>query len=125
MPRDHGKLSVTIFWFRENSWEPTFISFNVQKHVVKHTLKLKNISAYYYLQKTSMSIIKCQTKVNLSVKCACTKASKTPDSSSIKLKKYPHLKCSQYRSCFLIQRFGPHHRFNSEIVTKRLYCNCC
>ena len=58
MPRDHGKLSVTIFWFLENSWEPTFISFNVQKHVVKHTLKLKNISVYYYLQKPSMSIIK-------------------------------------------------------------------
>ena len=33
------------FFFRENSWEPTFISSNVQKHVVKHTdtLKLKNI----------------------------------------------------------------------------------
>ena len=29
---------------------------NVQKHVVKHTLKLKNIRVYYYLQKTSMSI---------------------------------------------------------------------
>ena len=45
MPRNHGKPSVTIFCFRENSWEPTFISSNVQKHVVKHTdtLKLKNI----------------------------------------------------------------------------------
>ena len=31
VPRDHGKLSVTIFWFCENSWQPTFISFNVQK----------------------------------------------------------------------------------------------
>jgi len=38
------KPLVTIFWFRENSWEPTFISFNVQKHVVKHTFKLKNIT---------------------------------------------------------------------------------
>ena len=51
MPRDHGK---PIFWFHENSWEPTFISFNVQKHVVKHTLKLKNVSGYnYYLRKMS------------------------------------------------------------------------
>ena len=32
------------------------MSFNVQKHVVKHSLKLKNISVYYYLQKPSMSI---------------------------------------------------------------------
>ena len=47
VPRDHGKPSVTIFWFQENSWEPTFISFNVQKHVGKHTFKLKNISEYY------------------------------------------------------------------------------
>ena len=38
--------------------EPTFISFKVQKHVVKHTLKLKNISVFYYLQKNLMSIIK-------------------------------------------------------------------
>ena len=39
MQRDHGKLfaSVTIFWFLEN-------------------LKLKDISVYYYLQRTSMSI---------------------------------------------------------------------
>ena len=29
---------------------------NVQKHVVKHTLKLKNIRVYHYLQKTSVSI---------------------------------------------------------------------
>ena len=56
MPRDHRKPSVTIFWFCENSWGPTFISFNAQKHVVKHTLKLKNIIVYYYLQKTSRSI---------------------------------------------------------------------
>ena len=28
-------------------WEPTFISFNEQKHVFKHTFKLKNISVYY------------------------------------------------------------------------------
>ena len=28
------------------------------KHIAKHALKLKNISVYYYLQKTSMSIIK-------------------------------------------------------------------
>ena len=32
------------------------ISFNVQKHVVKHPLKSKNIRVYYYLQKTSMSV---------------------------------------------------------------------
>ena len=51
MSRDQGKPSVTIF----GSWKPTFISFYVQKHV-KHTLKLKNISMYYYLQKASMSI---------------------------------------------------------------------
>ena len=39
MQRDHGKpfASVTIFWFLEN-------------------LKLKDISVYYYLQRTSMSI---------------------------------------------------------------------
>ena len=36
--------------------EPTFISCNVQKRVVKHTLKLKNTSVYYYVQKTSVSI---------------------------------------------------------------------
>ena len=29
---------------------------DVQKDVVKHTLKLKNIRVYYYLQKTSVSI---------------------------------------------------------------------
>ena len=32
MPRDHEKLSVTIFCFHENLWKPTFISSNVQKH---------------------------------------------------------------------------------------------
>ena len=50
MPRNHGKPLVTIFWFGENSWEPTFISFNVQKCVVEHTSKLKDIGVYYYLQ---------------------------------------------------------------------------
>ena len=38
-----------------------FISFNVQKQFSGNMLlklKLKNISVYYYLQKTSMSIIK-------------------------------------------------------------------
>ena len=29
---------------------------NVQKHAVKHTLNLKNIRVYFYLQKTSASI---------------------------------------------------------------------
>ena len=53
MPTDHGKLSVTVFLV---PWEPTFISFNEQKHVFKHTLKLKNIGVYYQLQKTAMSI---------------------------------------------------------------------
>ena len=46
MLRDHGKLFLTIFWFLENSWE---LTHNVQKHVVKHTLKLKNIRVHYYL----------------------------------------------------------------------------
>ena len=92
MPRDHRKPSVTSFWFCENSWEPTFISFNAQKHVVKHTLKLKNIIVYYCLQKTSRPIKLCQKKVNLSVKCVCTKVSKTPDSSLIQLKKFTPLK---------------------------------
>ena len=32
------------------------VKIHAQKHVVKHTLKLKNISVYYYLQKTSLSI---------------------------------------------------------------------
>ena len=37
--------------------ETHIYSFNVQKHFVKHSLKLKNISVtYYYLQKPSMSI---------------------------------------------------------------------
>ena len=27
MPGDHWKPLVTIFWFGENAWEPTFISF--------------------------------------------------------------------------------------------------
>ena len=77
-------LSVTIFRFRENSWEPTFISVNVHaetfflKHVFKHTFKLKNISAHYYLQKKLHCLLKCE-KVNLSVKCACTKVWKTAD----------------------------------------------
>ena len=51
MPRDRGKPSVTIFLFCENSWETIFISSKEQKYVVKHTLKLKKISVYYYLQK--------------------------------------------------------------------------
>ena len=54
--RSWKTISVTTFWFRENSWEPKYISFNVQKHFVKHSLKLTNISVYYYLQKPSMSI---------------------------------------------------------------------
>ena len=46
MPQDHGKLSVTIFWFREDSWEPTFISFSSSvsvswKHVVKMYFLIK------------------------------------------------------------------------------------
>ena len=54
--RDHGKLSVIIFQFRENSQEPTFISFFSSvsvswKHVVKHTFKLKNISVYLLFTK--------------------------------------------------------------------------
>ena len=62
MPRDHGKLSVTIFWFHENSWEPTsFLLMYMQKQFsgnMLFKLKLKNISVYSCLQKTSMSIIK-------------------------------------------------------------------
>ena len=56
---------TTIFRFRaQKSWETignnilvwwkfmetTFISFNVQKCVVEHTSKLKDIGVYYYLQ---------------------------------------------------------------------------
>ena len=40
----------TLFYFFECT-ETLF-----WKHVVKHTIKLRNISVYYYLQKTSMSI---------------------------------------------------------------------
>ena len=64
MPRDHRKPFVTSFWFCENSWEPTFISFNVQKQFFGNMLldytyfKMKNIGVYYYLHKTSMFIIK-------------------------------------------------------------------
>ena len=81
---------ITIFWFRaQRSWEtignnnffgsvkiqvPTFISYNVQKHVVKHTFKLKNVSVYYYLQKLQ-SLLKCQKKVKVSVKCVSMKVS--------------------------------------------------
>ena len=36
--------------------------FNVQKHVVQHTFKLKNISVYYYLQKTLMAVKEGQLK---------------------------------------------------------------
>lgn len=89
MPTDHGKLSVTVFLV---PWEPTFISFNEQKHVFKHTLKLKNIGVYYQLQKTAMSINMSEEGF-LNVKFVCTKVSKTPDSSSIQLKKWTQLKC--------------------------------
>ena len=40
---------------------------------------------YYYLQKTPMSVIKMYEEGQLSVKCVCTKVSKTQDSSSIQL----------------------------------------
>ena len=73
--------------------------FNVQKHVVKHTLKLKKVSVYYCLQRKTSSSIKMSEEVQYkaeSVKCVCTKVFKTPNSSSIQLKKYwcTHLKCS-------------------------------
>ena len=29
-----------------------------------------------------------------------------------------------YKCCFFIKRFGPHHQFHNEIVTKRLQSNC-
>ena len=125
MPRDHGKLSITIIWFHENSWEPTFIAFNVKKQFSGNMLlnilfKLKNITVFYYLQKKLQCLLKCQKKVNLSVNCACTKMSK-PESRLL-IDPYTRLKCS-------LQILSFHKRassslFNSEIVTKRLHSNC-
>ena len=60
-PEIMGNYRQQCLGSHENSWEPTFISFNVQKQFSGNMLlklKLKNISMYYYLQKTSMSIIK-------------------------------------------------------------------
>ena len=37
-----------------------FLFMNMGNMLLKHTLKLKNISKYYYLQKTSMSTLKHQ-----------------------------------------------------------------
>lgn len=54
--------------FCENSWEPMFNSFDLHKHVVKQTLKLKNISVYYYLQKNLWYLLKSQQNVTSSVK---------------------------------------------------------
>ena len=56
--RSWETISNNFFLFRENSWEPTCISFNVQKQFSENMLlnillNLKNISVYYYLQKTS------------------------------------------------------------------------
>ena len=76
VPRDHGKPLVTVFWFGENSWEPTFISFNAQKCVGEHTFKLKNIGVYYYLQQKRQYLLKCHKMVNLRVKMCCTKCQK-------------------------------------------------
>ena len=60
-------LWMTIFWFHaQRSWETIPNNFlvpwkfkgthNVQKHVVKQALKLKNIRVHYYSKKTSVSI---------------------------------------------------------------------
>ena len=70
---------------------------------------LKNISVYYYLQKRQC-LLKCQKKVKLSVKWVSIKVSKTPDSSSIQLKKYTHLKCllQIYCSAPSCDHFGLH-----------------
>ena len=78
--------------------KPLFF-LNAQKRVVKHTLKLKKVSVYYCLQRKPSSSIKMSEEgqyTAVSVKCVCTKVLKTPNSSSILLKKYccTHLKCS-------------------------------
>ena len=83
---------------------------NVQKHVVKHTLKLKNIRVYYFLQKTSMSINMSEEGQFKNAKCVHTKVSKTPDTSSIQLKKKKK-KNVHYRSSVFVKRFGPCHQF--------------
>ena len=44
------------------------------------SIKMSEVGQYLYIY--------------LSVKCVCLKESKTPDSSSMQLKKYTHLKCS-------------------------------
>ena len=78
----HSQFNLAFqFWRQGQFW----------KHVVKHTLTLKNISMYYYsIYVTNVNVFyfqKCQ-KVNLSVKCVCTKEPKTQDSSSIQLKEW-------------------------------------
>ena len=124
MPRDHGKLSVTIFWFHENSWEPTsFLLMYMQKQFsgnMLFKLKLKNISVYSYLQ---CLLLKCEKKVNLKVTCVCTKLSKTQDSSLIQLKEWVYSLEILAISCLFLKRFGPVHQFHSEIVTKRRHSN--
>ena len=121
--REIMKPSVTIFWFRENSWESTFISFHVRNILLNILLK----SVCTIIVKNLQCLLNiCQKKVKLFVKCLCMKVSKTPDSSSTQLKKYTHLQCSLQIYCLFIKRFGPHRQFqqwNCQFLRLAYCCN--
>ena len=121
--REIMKPSVTIFWFRENSWESIFISFHVRNMLLNILLK----SVCTIIVKNLQCLLNiCQKKVKLFVKCLCMKVSKTPDSSSTQLKKYTHLQCSLQIYCLFIKRFGPHRQFqqwNGHFLRLAYCCN--
>ena len=72
------------------------ISFNVQKHVVKHPLK----STLHVIYKKLQRLLKCQKKGNLSVTCVCFKVSKSVDIPTINPTKEETEKCSLQILCF-------------------------
>ena len=82
---------------------------NVQKHVIKHALIKTSECTIFY--KKLQCLLKCQKKANLSAKCVRTKVSKTPDTSSIQLKKKKKKKNVHYRSSVFVKRFGHCHQF--------------
>ena len=86
------------------------------------TLKLKNISVYYYLQKTLMSI-KNVRRGSIWV-CVCTEVSiNTGDSSLIPLEMYTHLKIMFTTDHLFIKRFGHHHQFQQWNIIVVLHCH--
>ena len=113
-------LWITIFWFRaQRSWETVsnnnfFGSVKIQGYPLLFLIMYKNMLLNILLNKEHQCVLlftirqcllKCQKKVKVSVKCVSIKVSKTPDSSSIQLKKYTQMFVTDLLQCSKLRPF--------------------